>query len=159
MDAVWPGWGHASENPLLPSTLSSMNITFVGPSATVMAALGDKIAANILAQTARVPSIPWSGDGLTAALNEEGKIPDEVCIYLCSIYTKHNLSVFMHVFRAINMQIWGLHELNEGFRGVGFMFFSCFELPIHLNLCIHNPPEPHLQNINLSRFSHVSPGF
>ena len=27
-----------------------------------MRALGDKIAASILAQTAKVPSIPWSGD-------------------------------------------------------------------------------------------------
>jgi acetyl-CoA carboxylase/biotin carboxylase 1 len=38
-----------------------------------MAALGDKIAANILAQTAKVPSIPWSGDGLTCQLTEDGQ--------------------------------------------------------------------------------------
>ena len=38
--------------------------------------LGDKIAAGILAQTAGVPSIPWSGDGLTAELTSEGTIPD-----------------------------------------------------------------------------------
>jgi len=50
-----------------------------------MAVLGDKIAANILAQTAEVPSIPWSGsfggpeDGpLVAELNDEGVIPDEI---------------------------------------------------------------------------------
>ena len=49
-----------------------------------MSVLGDKIAANILAQTAKVPSIPWSGsyggpnDGpLQADLNEEGTIPPE----------------------------------------------------------------------------------
>lgn len=30
-----------------------------------MAALGDKISANILAQSAKVPSIPWSGDHIT----------------------------------------------------------------------------------------------
>lgn len=44
--------------------------------AGVMAALGDKIAANILAQTAKVPSIPWSGDGLTCELTDEGTIPE-----------------------------------------------------------------------------------
>jgi acetyl-CoA carboxylase/biotin carboxylase 1 len=43
-----------------------------------MAALGDKIAANILAQTAGVPSIPWSGQGLVAELNAEGKIPQDI---------------------------------------------------------------------------------
>lgn len=75
---MWPGWGHASENPDLPERLSKLGITFLGPNATVMAALGDKIAANILAQTAKVPSIPWSGDGLTAELGDDGKIPQEV---------------------------------------------------------------------------------
>eukprot|EP01035_Chromulina_nebulosa_P016919 gene16919-22410_t len=65
VDAVWPGWGHASENPRLPSTLKAKGIQFIGPSADVMAALGDKISANILAQSAKVPSIPWSGDHIT----------------------------------------------------------------------------------------------
>jgi len=43
VDAVWPGWGHASENPRLPSTLKSKGIQFIGPTAPVMAALGDKV--------------------------------------------------------------------------------------------------------------------
>ena len=45
--------------------------------ALLRSVLGDKIAAGILAQTAGVPSIPWSGDGLTAQLTEEGTIPKE----------------------------------------------------------------------------------
>ena len=84
VDAVWPGWGHASENPSLPNTLTEMGIKFIGPTAPVMSVLGDKIAANILAQTAEVPSIPWSGsfggenDGpLVAELTDEGTIPEE----------------------------------------------------------------------------------
>eukprot|EP00958_Prasinococcus_capsulatus_P024488 scaffold3827_cov394-Prasinococcus_capsulatus_cf.AAC.7 len=78
VDAVWPGWGHASENPKLPKALKENGITFLGPPSPVMSVLGDKIAANILAQTANVPSIPWSGDGLTADLTDEGTIPDEI---------------------------------------------------------------------------------
>jgi acetyl-CoA carboxylase/biotin carboxylase 1 len=85
VDAVWPGWGHASENPKLPNTLKEMGIKFIGPPGPVMSVLGDKIAANILAQTAGVSSIPWSGsyggpdDGpLQAELNAEGTIPDEI---------------------------------------------------------------------------------
>jgi len=77
VDAVWPGWGHASENPKLPDGLSALGITFIGPTSPVMSVLGDKIAANILAQTAGVPSIPWSGDGLTANLTAEGTIPED----------------------------------------------------------------------------------
>jgi len=85
VDAVWPGWGHASENPDLPNGLAEKGIKFIGPRGPVMYVLGDKIAANILAQTAKVPSIPWSGsfggpdDGpLEANLDESGMIPDEV---------------------------------------------------------------------------------
>uniref|UniRef100_A0A7S0X6J4 Acetyl-CoA carboxylase n=2 Tax=Mantoniella antarctica TaxID=81844 RepID=A0A7S0X6J4_9CHLO len=78
VDAVWPGWGHASENPKLPTALKEHGIQFIGPTAPVMSVLGDKIAANILAQTAKVPSIPWSGTGLEAELTAEGTIPDEI---------------------------------------------------------------------------------
>jgi len=78
VDAVWPGWGHASENPALPKKLKEQGVTFIGPTSPVMSVLGDKIAANILAQTAGVPCIPWSGDGLDASLQEDGTIPDEV---------------------------------------------------------------------------------
>eukprot|EP00913_Durusdinium_trenchii_P021985 g20658.t1 len=77
VDAVWPGWGHASENPKLPDKLKPLGITFIGPTSPVMSVLGDKIAANILAQTAGVPSIPWSGDGLEANLGPDGTIPEE----------------------------------------------------------------------------------
>ncbi|CAN0436705.1 unnamed protein product, partial [Discosporangium mesarthrocarpum] len=70
VDAVWPGWGHASENPALPRSLTEAGIKFIGPTSPVMSVLGDKIAANILAQTANVPSIPWSGQGLLADLTE-----------------------------------------------------------------------------------------
>jgi acetyl-CoA carboxylase / biotin carboxylase 1 len=85
VDAVWPGWGHASEKPELPTALKANGIQFIGPPAPVMSVLGDKIAANILAQTAKVPSIPWSGsyggpdDGpLQAELTEEGTIPPAI---------------------------------------------------------------------------------
>jgi acetyl-CoA carboxylase/biotin carboxylase 1 len=54
VDAVWPGWGHASENPKLPNTLKAKGIKFIGPTGPVMSVLGDKIGANILAQTAKV---------------------------------------------------------------------------------------------------------
>ena len=57
VDAVWPGWGHASENPKLPDELSKLGIKFIGPTSPVMSVLGDKIAANILAQTAGLPSV------------------------------------------------------------------------------------------------------
>ena len=54
VDAVWPGWGHASEKPELPTALAETpaGVRFVGPPAGPMAALGDKIGSTILAQAA-----------------------------------------------------------------------------------------------------------
>jgi hypothetical protein len=50
-----------------------------------MAALGDKIGSTILAQSAGVPTIPWSGDGVTVdyAACEGGVIPPEVYDRAC----------------------------------------------------------------------------
>ena len=39
VDAVWPGWGHASENPELPLQLQKLGISFVGPTSPVMCLL------------------------------------------------------------------------------------------------------------------------
>ncbi|KRZ71508.1 Acetyl-CoA carboxylase, partial [Trichinella papuae] len=65
VQAVWAGWGHASENPKLPELLNKHDIIFIGPPAKAMWSLGDKIASSIVAQTAKVPTLPWSGSGLT----------------------------------------------------------------------------------------------
>nr|CCC92488.1 unnamed protein product [Trypanosoma congolense IL3000] len=63
-DAIYPGWGHASENPALPRECSKTRgkVTFLGPSAEAMFSLGDKIASTIVAQSNGVPTVPWSGD-------------------------------------------------------------------------------------------------
>ncbi|KAG8315425.1 hypothetical protein J6590_071134 [Homalodisca vitripennis] len=66
VQGVWAGWGHASENPKLPELLHKNNIAFIGPPERAMWALGDKIASSIVAQTAQVPTLPWSGSDLTA---------------------------------------------------------------------------------------------
>jgi acetyl-CoA carboxylase/biotin carboxylase 1 len=75
VQAVWAGWGHASENPKLPELLRKNGIAFIGPPEEAMWALGDKIASNIVAETAGVPTLPWSGSGLTVPLtSSEGSM-------------------------------------------------------------------------------------
>ncbi|KAI9357592.1 acetyl-CoA carboxylase [Zopfochytrium polystomum] len=65
--AVWVGWGFASENPILPDKLKALDppVVFIGPPASSMRALGDKIASTIVAQSANVPCIAWSGSGVS----------------------------------------------------------------------------------------------
>ncbi|XP_034234889.1 acetyl-CoA carboxylase isoform X2 [Thrips palmi] len=79
VQAVWAGWGHASENPKLPELLHKNNIVFIGPPEKAMWSLGDKIASSIVAQTAEIPTLPWSGSGLTAQFNgKKIKISNEL---------------------------------------------------------------------------------
>lgn len=73
--------GHASEKPELPTALAETpsEIRFLGPGATAMAALGDKIGSTILAQAANVPTIPWSGSGVKMDFEScQGEIPPEI---------------------------------------------------------------------------------
>lgn len=78
--AVWAGWGHASENPLLPNTLEQgkPSIKFIGPAGPPMQALGDKIGSTIIAQTAGVPCIGWNGQDVFATYDREtGQLPGD----------------------------------------------------------------------------------
>lgn len=52
--------------------LTKANIAFMGPPHNAMWALGDKIASSIVAQTAEVPTLPWSGTGLVDDKYEDG---------------------------------------------------------------------------------------
>ncbi|XP_073696199.1 acetyl-CoA carboxylase [Garra rufa] len=90
VQAVWAGWGHASENPKLPELLHKSGITFLGPSSKAMWALGDKVASSIVAQSADIPTLPWSGTGLRVewAEDEEGhgrliSVPPELYVQGC----------------------------------------------------------------------------
>ena len=67
VQAVWPGWGHASENDRLPELLAATKnkIVWIGPPPEAMRALGDKIGSTLIAQSAGVPCVGWSGSGLT----------------------------------------------------------------------------------------------
>lgn len=86
--AVWAGWGHASENPVLPDTLarSEPPIKFIGPAGPPMRALGDKIGSTIIAQSAGVPCIAWNGQHVKADYDRRsgclpGKAFSDACIH------------------------------------------------------------------------------
>ncbi len=84
VNAVWAGWGHASENPILPDTLAKFNVKFIGPAGPPMRALGDKIGSTIIAQTAGVPCIAWNGDEIFATYDRAtGCLPDDAFDRAC----------------------------------------------------------------------------
>lgn len=59
-DAVHPGYGFLSENPALAAACAKQNITFVGPPASAIKSMGDKVEARALAEIAGVPVVPGS---------------------------------------------------------------------------------------------------
>jgi propionyl-CoA carboxylase alpha chain len=56
--AIHPGYGFLSENAQFAEKVALTGLTFIGPPASVIAAMGDKIAAKQLAVEAGVPTVP-----------------------------------------------------------------------------------------------------
>ena len=61
-DAVHPGYGFLSENPALPRACTEAGMTFIGPPAEAMEALGSKTAGRQLARRVEVPTVPGTND-------------------------------------------------------------------------------------------------
>ncbi len=74
-DAIHPGYGLLSENPDFVEACDQAGITFIGPRAETMRALGDKASARRVAIEAGVPVIPATevlGDDM-AAIKQQAK--------------------------------------------------------------------------------------
>ncbi|NCW64673.1 MAG: pyruvate carboxylase [Rhodobacteraceae bacterium] len=76
-DAIHPGYGLLSENPAFVDACDKNGITFIGPKAETMRALGDKASARKVAIAAGVPVIPATevlGDDMEAIAKEAVEI-------------------------------------------------------------------------------------
>ena len=63
-DALHPGYGFLSENPLLAEICAARRISYIGPNAGVIRSMGDKVAARAIMQAAGIPVIPGSDGSL-----------------------------------------------------------------------------------------------
>jgi len=66
-DALHPGYGFLAENPALPRACAEAGVTFIGPSADAMEALGSKTAGRQLARRADVPTVPGANNPIERA--------------------------------------------------------------------------------------------
>lgn len=58
VDAIHPGYGFLSENPVFARKCKEANIEFIGPTSKTIDSLGDKIKSKVLAKSVGVPTIP-----------------------------------------------------------------------------------------------------
>ena len=64
-EAVHPGWGFLAENPAFVAACADNDLVFVGPSADVMARMGDKVQAKAEMREADVPVVPGTEGATT----------------------------------------------------------------------------------------------
>src|SRR5687767_10501226 len=60
IDAIHPGYGFLSENPMLAEACAKAGVIFVGPKVETLRQLGDKIIARTIAEKAGVPVLGGS---------------------------------------------------------------------------------------------------
>jgi acetyl-CoA carboxylase, biotin carboxylase subunit len=75
-EAVHPGWGFLAENPAFVEACADNDLVFVGPSADVMARMGDKVQAKAEMRAAGVPVVP--GRESSIAVDEAREAAEEV---------------------------------------------------------------------------------
>ena len=67
VDAIHPGYGFLSENADFARACEEAGITFIGPNSSILAQMGDKLAAKATAIACGVPTIPGSTEPLKDA--------------------------------------------------------------------------------------------
>ena len=75
-EAVHPGWGFLAENPAFVEACADNDLVFVGPTADVMARMGDKVQAKAEMRAAGVPVVP--GRESSIAVDEAREAAEEV---------------------------------------------------------------------------------
>ena len=76
-EAVHPGYGFLSENPKFAQACADAGVAFIGPPASAMLSMGDKIASKKLAMAAGVSTVPGHMD-LIADADEAARISAQI---------------------------------------------------------------------------------
>jgi acetyl/propionyl-CoA carboxylase alpha subunit len=74
-DAIHPGYGFLSERDYFAKAAEDAGITFIGPTAANIKAMGDKLSAISLMRKADVPTVPGS-NGAVSSVEDAKKIAE-----------------------------------------------------------------------------------
>ena len=100
IDAIHPGYGFLSERSDFADACVKAGIRFIGPRASVMAKMGDKVAARKSAIEAGLPVIPGTDD---AVLNAEEAL---------EFVTKHGVPVIFKVWIIVHLNCTALDHFR-----------------------------------------------
>ncbi len=76
-DAIHPGYGFLSENPVFADKVKAAGITFIGPTGDAMRTMGSKIGAKQAVEKFNVPMVPGTKEALRD-INEGKKIASNI---------------------------------------------------------------------------------
>lgn len=138
-DALHPGYGFLSENPLLAEICEARQVRYIGPSADVIRMMGDKVAARAAMLGADIPVIPGSDgnlDNLDSALELADRIGYPVMLKATSggggrgIRRCNSRSDLQKSYARV------ISEATKAFGNAAVFLEKCIDQPRHIEVQI-----------------------
>jgi pyruvate carboxylase len=139
VDAIHPGYGFLSENAQFARRCAEEGIRFIGPDATIMEQLGDKIAAKKIAHQAGVPMIEDSQADLSLpdqALSEAQRIGFPIIIKAAAGGGGRGMRVIRQEAELLPALTEARNESKVAFGDDTVFFEKFIEAPKHIEVQI-----------------------
>lgn len=138
-DAVHPGYGFLSENPLFAEMLEKYNINFIGPSASSIRIMADKITSKKLAQCAGVNVVPGYM-GIVHSISEAQEIAKSIGFPVIVKATAGGGGKGMRIVRSIDDMEQAFtsatNEASKSFKDGRIFIEKYIEFPRHIEIQI-----------------------
>jgi acetyl-CoA carboxylase biotin carboxylase subunit len=136
-DAIHPGYGFLAENASFAEICSSTGIKFIGPSAEMIASMGDKALAKETMKKAGVPVIPGS-DGVVNSVGEALEVAKVIGLPVIIKAVAGGGGRGMRVVREEKEMEQALqtaqHEAEQAFASPSVYIEKFFEQPHHIEI-------------------------
>ncbi len=137
VDAIHPGYGFLAENASFAEICASTGIKFIGPSAEMITAMGDKAFAKDTMKKAGVPVIPGS-DGVVKSAGEAVDIAKEigypVIIKAVAGGGGRGMRIVREESELENAFKTASHEAEQGFANPAVYIEKFVEQPRHIEI-------------------------
>ncbi len=139
VDGVHPGYGFLAENPHFAEICESCNISFIGPTAATIRAMGDKVEARNIARACKVPVVPGSEGAVeseTVAQEIARKIGYPVMIKAAAGGGGRGMRVAHNDISLVKCLIAARGEAEAAFKNSALYIEKFIEQPRHIEIQI-----------------------